>query len=149
MSYSMKLIKIIVMRCVVVTASVYLFGRAHSTWMTDQSIDAENKTPSELIRLLGPPAKIVCKQKVPAHKGYVQEYRYFIVDHFGEVQYRSYIYDGDKWLTQVYPIPSNNKSNYFKIINSKNQRYHDQIVTLRQIFPDWRQKPSASNSTSR
>jgi len=113
-------------------------GCANSKWLTAASINAEKKTPEQLIELLGPPAKIDFNQEVRLHKGKVQEYRYFVVDRSGEVQCRRYFYDGPKWLTEGFPAWRSEKSHVFRVIDPMKKANQQQLNELFESQPDLR-----------
>ena len=117
--------------------AVIFSGCAHDAWLTDAAINAKSKTPEELVRQLGPPAKIVYNQELRLHKGPTQEYRYFVIDRSGRVEVRQYFYDGQHWLTEMFPvIPV--EGNSFKVISLANARYKKQLDRLWNAYPDLR-----------
>ncbi len=115
-----------------------MFGCVRDSWLTDSSVDSNHKTPAELIRFLGEPAKVLYKQRRPDRKTYVQEYRYYIVDRDGKVFYRSYIYDGDLWITCSRSGFTGDGLNGFKVIGPHDAAYKYQLDVLRKRFPDER-----------
>jgi len=117
---------------------MFLSSCASRQWLTDARIDAENKTPEQLIDLLGPPAKIDTDQQVRLHKGKVQEYRYFVLDRSGEVQYRRYFYYGEKWLTESLPAWKNEKSHTFRVIDPTESSSQRKLSDLYKARPDLR-----------
>jgi hypothetical protein len=92
-------------------------GCVSRNWLTDGEISAQEKTPEQLISFLGSPAKIVSGQSMPPHEGAVTEYRYFVLDKSGELQYRRYFFDGTQWITGTFPFSSRNTSRYFRVLD--------------------------------
>jgi hypothetical protein len=124
--------------CGLAITVVTLSGCANRQWLTDSKIGAEKRTPEEIIELLGPPAKIDQDQRVPLHKGKAQEYRYFVVDRSGEVQFRRYFYDGPRWLTASLPYSISDESRVFRVIDPRENAYQQELSELFKARPDLR-----------
>lgn len=111
-------------------------GCVSGRWFSDASIDAEKKTPRELVELLGPPAEIVRNQRVLLHESTAQEYRYFVVDRSGEVQFRRYFYDGSQWLTSRLPAWKDRKSLSFRVLDPANPTDQKKLTEFFEERPD-------------
>jgi len=126
---------------VVVLAAVItaLFAScAHNVWLSDATVNANAKTPTELMRRLGSPAKVIDNQRLPLHKGKAQEYRYFVVTQSGQVEFRQYFFDGPKWITMTFPVPESEKGDRFKVISPTSMRFRERLERLWKVRPDLR-----------
>ena len=69
-----------------------------------RTVDARGMTPAELIRTLGPPARITSGQRVFSFAGAwvpgAQEYRYYVVRRDNTVAYWSFYYKDERWLSE-------------------------------------------------
>jgi hypothetical protein len=92
-----------------------------SSWTSDSKLNAQSIDPSSLTTILGPPAALV-DQTIPPGKRKTKEYRYFVLDRRGAVQFRSYFYEGNNWVTTQRPFSDEKGSDVFRVLDIKNPK---------------------------
>ena len=124
-------------------------GCANHLWLTDEIVDAHKENPKELMRFLGPPAKLVRNQDIRLHEGSNQEYRYFVLDRTGKAQYRRYFYDGVHWLFDSSPFIEGTREGSFRVIDPSDPSLKEKLNRLWRERPDLRQEPVNNPSGER
>lgn len=97
-----------------------------SSWTSDSKLDAQSMGPSGLTMILGSPAAVV-DQTIPPGKRKTKEYRYFVLDRRGVVQFRSYFYDGTTWVTTQRPFSDEKGSDVFRVLDIKRPKDAEMI----------------------
>ena len=128
------------MTCLAISCILLLCSCVNGPWLDEVVVNTRAATPEELVRLLGPPAKIVRNQPLPYHGSNNQEYRYFVAYPSGDVQFRRWFFDDSKWLTTVYSHIPSQKHAHFKVIRPDDPAYREQVERLLAESPELRHR---------
>lgn len=97
-----------------------------ASWISDSKLDARAMRPADLTSTLGFPTEMI-DQRIPPGKRKTKEYRYFVLDSNGTVQFRSYFYDGDTWVTTHRPFSDEEGSDKFRILDIRRPKDQQMI----------------------
>jgi hypothetical protein len=101
-------------------------------------VDSTPQTPQSLVALLGPPTKIIPRRIRPGPRN-VLDYRYFVLNHSGQVQDRSYFFDGKTLVTSSRSDLAWEKGYAFKVLNyqlPKDRRRIDEYIKKNPYLAD-------------